>query len=87
MSNTVTFQYESMASVYNSLLNQKQELERLLTRLTNEVETIRSIMNAIVEVAYQNVNTQVEIFGNLLDQMQQYMAAEDLDIASSIGNV
>ena len=92
-------EYESMASIYNSLLNQKQVLEGLLTRLTNEVETIRSIMkgdtidayyneyNAIVEAAYKNVNGQVEMFGNLLDQLQQLMAAEDMDIASSISNV
>ena len=99
MGNTVTLQYDSMASIYNDLLEKKQILEGLLTRLTNEVETIRSIMkgdaidayyneyNAIVEATYKSVNTQVELFGNLLDQLQQYMAAEDLDIASSISNV
>ncbi|MCR5292539.1 MAG: WXG100 family type VII secretion target [Eubacterium sp.] len=96
---SLIFQYDSMASAYQELLSEKQELEVLLTKLTNEVETVRSIMkgdaidayyneyNEIVEATYRSVNAQVEMFGNMLDQMQQSMAAEDMDIASSIGNV
>lgn len=99
MGGTVTLQYDSMASVYNELLSQKQALEGLLTKLTDEVETIRSIMkgdaidayyneyNELVEATYRSVNAQVEMFGNMLDQLQQSMAAQDLDIASSISNV
>ena len=96
---SLIFQYDSMASAYQELLSEKQELEVLLTKLTNEVETVRSIMkgdaidayyneyNEIVEATYRSVNAQVEMFGNMLDQMQQSMAAQDMDIASSIGNV
>ena len=96
---SLIFQYDSMASAYQELLSEKQELEVLLTKLTNEVETVRSIMkgdaidayyneyNELVEATYRSVNAQVEMFGNMLDQMQQSMAAQDMDIASSIGNV
>ena len=43
--------------------------------------------NELVEATYRSVNAQVEMFGNMLDQLQQSMAAQDLDIASSISNV
>ena len=96
---SLTLDYGSIVSAYNELLSQKQALEGLLTKLTDEVETIRSIMkgdaidayyneyNELVEATYRSVNAQVEMFGNLLDQLQQDMAAFDSGIASSIGNV